>query len=187
MSKVRNIGSCIGIGGGITAFVLCTLAGFTPMIQWLWIGFLSMIIYFATGSHKDFSLAGRMILSFFCGLLWGQLSNLIWFYVFPINPLLTTVLDFAVLVGLLLWVHLSLLAKTPFNFVPTVFLGLALTIAFFGRPFPFAGHGLMGDLPPVQGVGLLIAYVVFGLLFSFMIEFIAGGLAPMIVKRESQE
>ncbi|MBP1627487.1 MAG: hypothetical protein H6Q00_1962 [Holophagaceae bacterium] len=187
MSKVRNIGTCIGIGGGITAFILCTLAGFTPMIQWLWVGFLSMIIYFATGSHKSFSMAGKMILSFLCGLIWGQLSNLIWFYVFPVNPVLTAFLDFGVLVGLLLWVHLSLLVKTPFGFVPTVFLGLAMTIAFFGRPFPFQGHGLMGSLPPIKGVGLLIAYVVFGLLFSFMIEYIAGALAPKIIRQEPQQ
>lgn len=184
MGKIKHIGTCIGLSGGISAFVLLTLAGYTQLIYFIWAGFLSMIIYFAAGGNKDWKLAGRMILSFCCGLLWGQLSNQIYVHIFPVNGLVATVLDYFVLVGLLLWVHLSLLEKTPFNHVPSVFLGLALTIGFFGRPFPFAGQGLCGEMPPVMIILYLLFYMVFGLVFSLMINYLTGFFAGKMFRQK---
>ena len=183
----KKIGFCIGIGGGVTAFILCTLAGYTPLIQFLWVGFMTMIIYFAAGGQKDWALAGRMICSFVCGLLWGQLSNLIHVAVFPVNQLLASILDYLVLVFLLLFVHLGLLNKTVFGFVPTVFLGLATTIGFWGRPFPYEGHGMMGSLSTPVGMLILLCLCVFGIVFSLMIQYIAGFFIPKLVKAPPQD
>ena len=179
---MKNIGTCVGIAGGITAFILCVIFGFTPFIQYLWVGFLSMIIYFAAGGNKDWKLCGRMICTFICGLVWGQLSNLVYVYIFPSSTIAAYIVDYFVIVCLLLFVHLHVLRKTPFNFVPTAFLGLALTIAFYGRPFPFEGMGLAGDMSPWMITLYLIVYVLFGLLFSIMINYITGWLAKIILK-----
>ncbi|MCC8122243.1 MAG: DUF1097 family protein [Oscillospiraceae bacterium] len=186
MNAQQKIGLCIGIGGGITAFVLCTLASYTPLIQFLWVGFMSMIIYFATGADKSFSMAGKMICSFVCGLLWGQLSNLIYVFIFPTNHWLASVLDYAVLIFLLLWIHLGFLQKTVFGFVPTVFLGLATTIGFWGRPFPYEGQGYMGEMSTLAGMGMLLALCVFGIVFSLLIQYIAGFLIPRLLKQKQQ-
>ena len=182
----KKIGFCIGVGGGITALVLCTLASYTPLIQFLWVGFITMIIYFAAGGQKDWALAGRMICSFVCGLLWGQLSNLIYVVIFPVNSVLASILDYLVLVFLLLFVHLGLLNKTVFGFVPTAFLGLAATIGFWGRPFPYAGQGMMGSMSTPAGMLLLLCLCVFGIVFSLMIQYIAGLLIPRLVKAPPQ-
>lgn len=185
MSKLKHYGTCVGIGGGITAFILCNLAAldaFIPFIYYLWVGFVSMIIYFSTGAHKDGKTYLKMILSFVCGIVWGQISNLIYVTVWPSSHLLASILDYGVLIFLLLWVHIAILGQTPFGFVPTVFLGLATTIGFFGRPFPYAGHGLVGDIPPFIIIGFQIAYLLFGLLFSIMIEVIADWCAKGILK-----
>lgn len=182
MNKIKHIGTCIGIAGGITAFVLLVLTGFTQFIYFIWAGFMSMIIYFAAGGNKDWKLCGRMICSFACGLLWGQLSNQIYVHVFPINSWAAYILDYLILVGMLLWVHLSLLEKTPFNHVPSVFLGLALTIGFFGRPFPFAGHGIAGDMAPGKIIIYLFFYMIFGLVFSMMINYLTGFFAKYILR-----
>lgn len=186
MGKIKNIGTCIGLGGGISAFVLLVLTGFTPLIYFIWAGFLSMIIYFASGGDKDWKLCGRMILSFCCGLLWGQLSNQIYVYVFPHSAYAAYILDYFVLVGLLLWVHIGLLNKTPLNHVPSVFLGLALTIGFFGRPFPFAGQGICGDLAPGKIVLYLLFYMIFGLVFSLMINYLTALFAKGILRQPKE-
>lgn len=125
-------------------------------------------------------MAGRMFCSFIAGLIWGQISNLIYVYVFPLNHWAASILDYAVLIFLLLFVHLGLLPKTPFGFVPTVFMGLACTIGFFGRPFPFAGNGLMGAMPVWQGLLILVCLFVFGVIFALMIQYIAAFLIPHI-------
>lgn len=184
MSTQNRIGFCIGVGGGVTAFILCTLASYTPLIQFLWVGFMSMIIYFATGADKSLGMAAKMICSFICGLLWGQLSNLIYVYVFPSSHWLASILDYLILVFLLLWIHLGFLQKTVFGFVPTVFLGLATTIGFWGRPFPYDGMGYMGEMSTLMGMGILLALCAFGTIFALMIQYIAGFLIPRLVKSE---
>lgn len=184
MKAFRNIGMCIAIAGGITAFVLCMIFGQTQFARYLYIGFLSMIIYFAAGGNKDWKLCARMACTFAIGLLWGQLSNLVYVALFPVNALAASVIDYFVIVCALLFVHLVLLKNTIFNFVPTAFLGLALTIGFYGRPFPYAGQGLAGDMPPLQITVYLFVYVLFGLLFSIMINYIAGWLAKGILPKE---
>ena len=183
MNKIKSFGMCVGLAAGISAFILCMLVGNTKFVNFLWVGFLSMIIYFAAGGNKDWKLAGRMICTFGCGLLWGQLSNLIYVLTFDINPILASVLDYFVLVAVLVWVHLSLLNKTPCNFLPTAFLGLACTIGFFGRPFPYAGMGLAGDMAPGMIIVYLVFYMIFGLVFSLMINYIGGFLAKHMLKQ----
>jgi hypothetical protein len=187
MSKLKNIGTCIGLAGGITAFILCILVGNTQFVRYLWVGFLSMIIYFAAGGDRDWKLCGRMICTFACGLGWGFLSNTIYVTVFGNNSILAAVLDYFVVVFLLLWVHIGLLSKTPFNFVPTAFLGLALSIGFYGRPFPYAGQGLAGNMSPAMITLYLFFYVVFGLVFSLMINYITILFAKIILKPTQKE
>lgn len=182
MKIFKSIGMCIAIAGGITAFILCMLAGMTQFVNFLWVGFMSMIIYFAAGGNCDWKLAGRMLATFICGLLWGALSNLIYIHVFGVNTLLASVLDYFLIVFLLLFVHIVLLAKTPFNFVPTAFLGLATTIGFYGRPFPLEGMGLAGNMSPVMITVYLIFYVIFGLVFSLMINYITVFFAKFVIK-----
>ena len=176
----KSLGLCIALGGGITAFVLCMLAGMTQFVNFLWVGFISMIIYFAAGGNCDWKLCGRMLATFCCGLLWGGLSNLIYIKLFAVNSMLSFFLDYFGIVFLLLFVHIVLLAKTPFNFVPTAFLGLATTIGFYGRPFPLAGMGLGGDMGAVKITIYLIFYVVFGLAFSLMINYLTVFFAKLI-------
>lgn len=187
MGKIKHIGTCIALGGGITAFVLCMLAGQTQFVNYLWVGFMSMIIYFAAGGDRDWKLCGRMICTFICGLLWGGLSNLIYIHVFNANSMLAFVLDYFVVVFLLLYVHIVLLAKTPFNFVPTAFLGLATTIGFYGRPFPTMGLGLAGEMSPVMITVYLIFYVIFGLVFSLMINYLTALFAKIILKPKKED
>ena len=146
-----------------------------------------MIIYFAAGGNCDWKLAGRMLATFICGLLWGGLSNIIYIYVFQSNGLLASILDYFVVVFLLLFAHLVLLAKTPFNFVPTAFLGLATTIGFYGRPFPTQGMGLAGDMSPVMITVYLIFYVIFGLVFSLMINYLTVFFAKFVIKPDMAE
>lgn len=190
MSKIRSYGTCIAIGGGVAAFILCSLAAlniFAPFVYYLWVGFISMIIYFSTGVHKDGKMYLKMILSFLCGICWGQLSNLIYVHIFPQSAILSSILDYGVLIFLLLWVHISLLGKTPFGFVPTVFFGLATTIGFFGRTSPFAGYGIVGQMSPIRIIGLQIAYLLFGLLFAFVIEVVADWVAPGILPNSNKK
>lgn len=91
-----------------------------------------------------------------------------------------------VIVCALLFVHLVLLRNTLFNFVPTAFLGLALTIGFYGRPFPYAGQGLAGNMTPVQITIYLFVYILFGLLFSIMINYITGWIAKGMLPEQGE-
>lgn len=184
MGKIRSIGLCIAISAGIVAYLLCTVMGFLPFIQYLWIGFLSMIIYFSVGVHKDAKTYLKMFCSFLCGLAWGQLSNLIYMSVFSANPLAAGLLDNIILVGVMVWVHTALLGNTVFGFLPTAFLGFAETVGFWGRPFPAQGLGMMGSMSTPTGLGYLIVYFLFGLAFAFLVETITDLLARFVLPKQ---
>lgn len=195
MSKLRSYPTCIAIGGGITALVLCYLAAlpvFNPFVFNLWVGFISMMLYFSCNAHKDKRTYMKVFFSFLAGLIWGQISNVINIYVYPINPTVCYLLDYLLLVFLLLFVHIGLLGKTVFGFVPSVFFGLASTIGFYGRPDPLALGGVIHSIEipdflsftATYGNVVLyqIAYCLFGLLFAFMIEVIADICAKFMLK-----
>ena len=173
---------CIAISGGITAFVLAKIASYTPIFPFAWAGFMSLLIYLATGQQRSWSTVGRMFCSFVAGMAWGQLSNLIGKYLFEANADVSFVLDYGVLIFLLLFVHNSFLKNTPFGFVPAAFLGLVLTKAFFGRPIPFIGTGVIGDMPLWAGLICLVAVFVFGIVFAMMLQHLAAFFMSKLLK-----
>ncbi len=199
MKLLRSYPTCIALGGGITAFILCCLSALpalNPWIFYIWVGFISMMLYFANNVHRDGKTYLTMFCSFLCGLGWGQLSNLINHYVAPKNTLLCSFLDFFCIVFLLLFIHIGVLGNTYCRSVPCVFFGLASTIGFYGRPDPLAFGGVMQniDIPGYLTFNVtygkillfLILYFLFGLLFSFMIEIIADFFAARILPRPAE-
>ena len=173
---------CRAIAGGLTAYILSTIASHTPIASFTWAGFFSLLIYLATGKQKSWSMIATMFLSFLAGMGWGQLSNLIGYYVYPQNVQLTYIIDFGVLIFSLLFVHNSVLKNTKFGFVPAAFLGLVLTKAFFGRPIPFIGDGLIVDMPVWAGLLCLLGVFAFGAAFAMMIQYIGGFLMSKLLK-----
>ena len=147
---------------------------------------MSLLIYLATGQQRSWSTVGRMFCSFVAGMAWGQLSNLIGFYLFDTNVRLAFVLDYGVLIFLLLFVHNSFLKNTPFGFVPPAFLGLVLTKAFFGRPIPFLGTGVIGDMPIWAGLLCLLAVFVFGIVFAMSIQYMSAFLMSKLIKPKKE-
>jgi len=181
MIKFRSIEMCIAIAAGIVTFVFIFLAGMLPFARYMWVGFLTMIVYFSTGAQSDSKTYLRVAVSYICGLLWGQLSNQIYIHVFPVNPLLTLFLDCFVMIFVMILMHVMILGKTKANFIPPLFLGFAVTVAFWGRPFPQEGLGLFGHISAFKGLGILIFYCFFGLAFAFAVEILTGLLASRIL------
>ena len=170
-SIIKHFGFGVAIAGAVSVFILTTIVSmdaFNPFIYHIWVAFIPLMIYYAKGVHKAFKVMGVMFLSFLVGLGWGWLSNLIAMQFG--NGFAGHVLDHLILLFLMIWAHLTLLQRTPFNDLSMAFLGYATTIGFFGRPYPFAGFGFVGPLPPAMIVLLQIGYVVFGLLVVIMIE-----------------
>ena len=174
---------CLGLAGGTTALILSIIASQTPIFPYAWAGFISLLIYLATGQQRSWSTVGKMTCSFIAGMVWGQISNLISMHLLAKNIAVAFFLDFWLLIFLLLFVHNYFLKNTPFGFVPAVFLGLILTKGIFGRPIPFIGGGLSGDMPIWGGMLCLIGLFLFGIIFAMMTQNIAAFLMSKLLKK----
>lgn len=182
-SVFKHFGVGVGLAGAISTFILTSVLAipvFNPFIFYIWVGFIPMMLYFAHGVHRDMKLYVSMFLSFIIGIGWGWISN---FLALTFGAgLVNSFLDQFIVVGLILWVHLTVLGKTPFNDVSMAFFGYATTIGFYGRPDPFAGFGMMGSMSVAQITFMQIAYVVFGLVLTFLIEFIGDAINSRLLR-----
>ena len=173
---------CMAISGSTTALILSIIASQTPLFPYVWAGFISLLIYLATGQQKSWSTVWKMTCSFIAGMVWGQIANVIAYFVFPVSLPLTFFLEIWLLIFSLLFVHNYFFKNTNFGFVPTVFLGLILTKGIFGRPIPFIGDGLSGDLPVWAGMLCLMGLFLFGITFAMMTQHAAAFLISKFLK-----
>jgi hypothetical protein len=94
-----------------------------------WVMFVCLAVYFGMGlGPKD---APSAVLSAFCGMIWGQVDFLLT-DLFAMTGMGGTLAMFlAVLVGtaITMVIHIHVLKKTPFRFVPFVFAGVCLTFS----------------------------------------------------------
>ena len=183
MSKIRSVGFCIAVASAVTTMALVTVAGMTPFVRFMWIGFLPMIVYFACGTHRVGATYAKVGGSFVCGMVWGQISNLL-YHSLPQNIPLAGTLDCLGIIFLMCFIHICFFGGTAFGFIPGIFLGFAETVGLWGRPFPFAGMGMLGsDFTWIQGLGIQLFYLAFGLGFAIIVELLTDFMVPRILPK----
>ncbi len=179
----KSISLCMAGAAALVAYLLITLAGTLPIAGYMWVGFLPMILYFCTGAEKDLKLCSKMFVSYLCGLAWGQLSNLLWVYMFPQQTFALGLFENGIMIFIMLLIHVVIGGRTLIGFMPCVYLGLCETVVFWGRPSPFAGVGLLGTMPIWQGLGVLVFYFIFGMAFALGVQYLTGFFVKLFLRK----
>lgn len=160
------------------------LIGAFEIGQFIWISFLALQAYFLKNVAMNKLVCVELWASFVVGLLWGQLSNLIWYLFadsvsfFTLNLLDGGFLIFSLCAGALIFFA----NKLP-KYLPATFTGLTVTILLWGRPAPFVGHGLLGDRTILMGILIACFMYAYGLLLAFMMEFVYD----LVMKKHSRK
>lgn len=102
-----------------------------------WIMFICLGIYFAMGLKPRQSPG--LLLSAYCGLLWGQVDFLLIFLFGTVMGMSTAAASFAAIIlgtAVSMYIHLKPLSKTPLRHMPIIFAGVCLTFPRAGKMFP---------------------------------------------------
>lgn len=141
--------------------------------QYLWISFLALQFYYTGHIAMNKKACFTLLFSFAVGLVWGQISNVIWHYFFGgWPPLMVLFIDAGVLIFLLSSGALLLFDRTMLGSLPATFTGLTVTVLLWGRPLPFLGQGLLGDFPLVGGMLLALGMYLYGLVLAYTMDFV---------------
>ena len=102
-----------------------------------WIMFICLGIYFAMGLKPRQSPG--LLLSAYCGLLWGQVDFLLIFLFGTVMGMSTAAASFAAIIlgtAVSMYIHLKPLSKTPLRHMPIIFAGVCLTFSQGGKNVP---------------------------------------------------
>ncbi len=117
-----------------------------------WIMFVCMAVFF--GMNMKPKQAPGLILSSYCGLAWGQFDFLLIALFSGIIGLGTAASNFiAILAGttITMYIHIKLLAKTPFRHMPMIFAGVCLTFS--------QGGGNIAGLAFTLTIGVILSAI----------------------------
>lgn len=149
------------------------LVGSLDIGQYIWISFLALQFYFMGNLAMKKKACLQMLGSFTLGLLWGQLSNILWDTLSTrFSFLVINMLDGGILIFMLAGGALILFDKKLLGLLPATFTGLTVNVLLWGRPLPFIGQGLLGDRTLMEGLLIAGGMYAYGIMMAFMIDFL---------------